>query len=113
MDTSETLEARNKIGSREKKREGGGGGGGEEGVFHMANKQVETGVQRHRKTSGQWGGLCSSCKVVWETLRPGWEVFSRETEGERQKKNLSTSQANTSRLQLSPNAAAWLLTCPK
>jgi len=20
--------------------------------------------------------------VVWETLRPGWEVFSRETEGE-------------------------------
>lgn len=29
--------------------------------------------------------MCSSCKVVWETLGPGWEVFSREMEGERWK----------------------------
>lgn len=30
--------------------------------------------------------MCSSCKVVWETLGPGWEVFSIETEGERDRK---------------------------
>lgn len=41
--------------------------------------------ETHRKPTGQWTGLCSSCKVVWETLRPGWEVFSREMEGERQR----------------------------
>lgn len=88
VNTSETLEARNKLGSRENKR--GGGRGGQSirgrvflGIPYVANKQAETPGQRHRKTTGQWGGLCSSGKVVWETLRPGWEVFSRETEGER------------------------------
>lgn len=42
--------------------------------------------ETHRKPTGQWGGLCSSCKVVWETLRPDWEVFSREIEGQKEKR---------------------------
>lgn len=34
------------------------------------------------KTAGQRPGLCSSREVVWETLRPSWEVFSSEMEGD-------------------------------
>lgn len=88
MNTSEILEAWNKIGSREEKeknKEGEGGGLVFLGIPYMADKQAETRVQRHRITSGQWGGLCSGCKVVWETLGPGWEVFSRERSREREK----------------------------
>lgn len=46
--------------------------------------------ETHRKTTGQWSRLCSSCKVVWENLRPGWEVFSREMEGVRDRKRSET-----------------------
>lgn len=48
------------------------------GVCTEADKQVQTQVQRHRKTSGQWGGLCSGCKVVWETILG---LFGRSSHG--------------------------------
>lgn len=42
--------------------------------------------EKHRKTTGQWSGLCSSCKVVWETLGPRWEVSSREVGKQKERK---------------------------
>lgn len=86
MNTSETLEATNKNGSREekkkKRREGGDGV-----VVDMADKQVETGDQRHTgKQLDNEVDCAPVCQVVWETLRPGWEVLSSETGRRRQKK---------------------------
>lgn len=81
MDTSETLEARNKMGSREKKREGGGGG--EEGVFYMANKQVETGVQRHTGKQLDNGVDCAA--VVKWSGKPSGLVGRSSQERQREK----------------------------
>lgn len=59
VNTSETLEARNKIGSRERKRERE-----EVGVNFMANKQVEIQVQRN--TGKQLdNGLDCAAVVKW------------------------------------------------
>lgn len=86
MNTSETLEARNKMGSREKKREGGGAVYERQGLSSwLTNKQR---LDESRDTGKQLdNGLdCAAVsKVVWETLGPGWEVFSREIERQKEK----------------------------
>lgn len=66
----------------------------------MADKQVETGVQRDTgKQLDNEVDCAPVCQVVWETLRPGWEVLSSETGRRRQKKqNPSLSQDTISRL---------------
>lgn len=66
MNTSETLEARNKIGSRGKKREGIGEGGWVFlGIPFMANKQAETRwVQRHTEKQLDNGVDCAAV-VKW------------------------------------------------
>lgn len=42
----------------------------------MANKQVQTQVQRHRKTSGQWQDCAAVVKWSGKPFGPVWEVFS-------------------------------------
>lgn len=45
-------------------------------VCRVANKQVQTQVQGHRKTSGQWLDCAAVVKWSGKPFGPVWEVFS-------------------------------------